>query len=359
MKALYCTADKIGTGTGGGIVTENELAALRSVADEITVLSHDELDPTKYGQPDIPFLSDYFALEQIKDKQFDLAHFNSGTFTQTVRWLKSRGTRIVYTCPYHDRQVTIEEFNRLGLEYPWPHISNNGLWNIFFGGCIAADVVVAPSKLSAKGLEAEGCHNVTVIPHGVTIPEKVEPLPDSFDVSYLGAYGPDKAIIYLIQAWDKLNQGPGPGPGWPASRLILAGRQSELLEPMLRGVAARGNFCLLGYVESPSQVYNACSVYIQPSVVESWGIEVGEAMAHGRPVIVSDGAGACEMVSDGADGFVVEKRDVEAIATKLQWFRDNRDRIPEMGKKARRKAERYSWEHIQKQYIKLWSAAGN
>lgn len=347
MKSLYCTPDTIGTETGGGVVTKNELLALKEISSEVTVIEGKDIAPAKFHQTDSPFLQDYMALQQIKDKHFDLAHFYSGCFSATIRWLKSKETKVTYTVAAHDRKVSIEEFGRLGLIYPFHHIKDNGLWSIYTEGIRLADFVIAPSTKSAEFLKSEGCKKVIVIPHGVNLPQKVKPIPERFDVSYLGAVGPDKGVLYLIQAWAMLN--------YSDSNLILAGGGTETLEPFIRQIANQAQFKVLGQVPNVSDVYNACSVYIQPSVCEGFGIEVLEAMAHGRPVIASEGAGASDLIDDSI-GSVVPLRSPEAIAEKIDYFKNNRDRIPEMGQKARKKARNYTWGKIKGHYKKVWRA---
>jgi len=346
MTNLYCTADTIGTETGGGIVTYNELLALKEISDEVRVMERKDIEPSRFRQPDSPFLYDYFALQQIKNKHFDVAHFYSWTFTQTVAWLKSHRTKVTYTIAAHDRRTTVEEFERLGLIYPFHHIKDDDLWQIYSTGYRLADVVIAPSKRSAEFLKSEGCKKVVVIPHGVNLPKQVEPIPERFDVCYLGAVGPDKGVLYLIQAWAMLN--------YPDSNLILAGGETETLEPFIRQTANQGQFKILGRVADISDVYNACSVAVFPSVTEGFGIGILEAMAHGRPVITSEGAGASDLVEDGVTGFVVPIRSPEAIAEKIDWFKKNRDKIPEMGQKARRKARNYTWGKIRGRYANVW-----
>lgn len=348
MHSLYCTADKIGTQTGGGIVTKNELEALDSVSENVFVLSQDDIAPPKFHQPESPFLWDYFALDMVKDKDFDLAHFYSGCFSQTVRNLKERGTKVTYTIAAHDRKISIEEFRRLGLEYPFYHVSDDNLWNIYTEGSKLADVVIAPSRRSAEILKAEGCSNVVVIPHGTNLPKQVKPIPETFDCAYIGAVGPDKGLFYLIQAWGMLN--------YPDSRLILGGGGTETLELFIRHIADTANFVLLGRVGNISEVYNACSIAVFPSVTEGFGIGILEAMAHGRPVIASEGAGASELIEDGVTGFVVPIRDPEAIADRIVWFKKNREKMPEMGRRARLEARKFTWKRIRERYAKLFSA---
>jgi len=347
MKSLYCTADRIGTETGGGIVTRNELEALRSISDEVMVISADDIDPAKFYQPASPFLEDYFALEQIKEKHFDLAHFYGGCFGHTIKWLKVKGTKVSYTVAAHDRKVSIEEFARLGILYPFPNISDDALFNIYTEGIRLADVVIFPSKKSAEAKSDIGCENVVVIAHGVNLPKKVKPIPRRFDVAYLGQCGPDKGLIYLIQAWGMLN--------YPEARLILAGAGTETLEPFIRQFTNKGIFVLLGRVPDVATVYNACSVYVQPSVTEGFGIEILEAMSYGRPVIASEGAGAAELVEDSI-GFTAPIRNEKALAEQIEWFKSNQDKIPEMGQNARKKARNYTWSRIRGKYAELFSS---
>ena len=350
MKSLYCTADTIGTETGGGVVTKNELLALKGISSEITVIERKDIEPAKFHQVDSPFLEDYFALEQVKDNHFDLAHFYAGCFSHTIANLKLRGTKVSYTIAAHDRRLSMEEFHRLGMEYPFYHIKDDRLWNIYTEGSRLADVVIAPSKSSAQILKSEGCKRVIVIPHGVNL-QKVKPIPERFDCAYVGAVGPDKALIYLIQAWAMLN--------YSDSRLILAGGGTETLEPLIRQVADKANFVLLGRVENVSEVYNACSVAVFPSVTEGFGIGVLEAMAHGRPVIASEGAGASELVGDG-EGFAVPIRNPGVIAERINLLKSMPlYDLTRMGQRARQKARNYTWRKIRGRYQKVFGEATN
>lgn len=346
MKALYCTADKISPETGGGSLAINELQALRSVADEVFVLSRDELDPALFKQPDSPFLYDYFALQQVKKQHFDIAHFYSWTFTQTVTWLKSQGTAVSYMVPAHDRKLSVEEFQRLGIDYPYHHISDDNLFEIYSEGYRQADVVLSQSNAGAAFLKSIGCREVKVIPGGINWPAEVKPVPDKFDVAYVGAIGPDKGLAYLITAWALLN--------YPDSRLIMAGPETELLDPVIRQLADKGNFIILGRVADVGAIYSGCSAYIQPSVTECFALEVPEAMSYARPVIATEGVGASDLIEDGVNGFIVPIRNPEAIAEKIDFFYKNRDKIGEFGEKARSKVRNYTWDKIRAMYAEVF-----
>jgi len=91
------------------------------------------------------------------------------------------------------------------------------------------------------------------------------------------------------------------------------------------------------------------------SVNEGFGITALEAMAHGRPVIVAEGAGSHDVVRNGVDGFIVPVRDPDAIAEKIDWFKDNPDKLREMGKEAQKTARKYSWDKIEQHYQEVYA----
>ena len=97
-----------------------------------------------------------------------------------------------------------------------------------------------------------------------------------------------------------------------------------------------------------------CVPFLAHNCSEGFGIETIEAMAHGRPVIVSAGAGSADAVTDGVDGFVVPAGDYQSILDKLNYFVSNPDKIAEMGKAAREKAKTLSWDKIESKYVEFY-----
>ena len=107
-----------------------------------------------------------------------------------------------------------------------------------------------------------------------------------------------------------------------------------------------------GWVKSTEDFYNSCSVYVQPSATEGFGIEVLEAMSSGRPVVVSDGAGASDCI-EGC-GFVFEKKNAKQLAQMIDTLKNNQNLCEEFGKNAETKAKNYTWDKVKEQYIQLW-----
>ncbi len=79
------------------------------------------------------------------------------------------------------------------------------------------------------------------------------------------------------------------------------------------------NIIFTGDLDDLIPEYTSASVYFQPSILESQGMAVLEAMCLGLPCIVSDQGGLKESVTDGENGFIFSLRDpVDKIAELLE-----------------------------------------
>jgi glycosyltransferase involved in cell wall biosynthesis len=197
---------------------------------------------------------------------------------------------------------------------------------------VEADVVVVHSKAGGEHLKRKcGISDYVVIPHGCEIPNLIHRrIPEEVVVGHLGVNGADKGQVYLIEAL-QVHLGC-------KVKSVIAGNGTQIWGGM-------------GYVPNPNVVYDSCSVYVQPSVTEGFGIPV---LAHARAVIVTDGVGASDLVDDGVNGFIVPIRDSKAIADKIQYFIDHPSAISMMGEMARETAKKYTWGIIRKKYQELW-----
>ncbi|MCD8535866.1 MAG: glycosyltransferase [Verrucomicrobia bacterium] len=93
-----------------------------------------------------------------------------------------------------------------------------------------------------------------------------------------------------------------------------------------------------------SKVYGQMSVFVHPSLADGFGYVVFEAMACGRPVIVTENTGAADIVQDGINGFIVPIRDSQAILEKLHLLRNSPELRQKMGEAARISAQNLTFE---------------
>lgn len=352
IMSIYCTPDNIGTETGSGSVTQFESEALSQLGF-VYPLSGKTLNPETYKLQKEPFAFDYIAdslIASLPLKMYKLAHFYSGSFSKCIQRLKNSGLKVVYSVDAHDTKISQEEFKICEWEYNFPHIIYPNLWKSYIEGYLNADVVICSSTSGEKIMRNLGCKNTVVIPHGIDPKRFSDASPleanTEFNVGYLGQPGPDKGIRYLTTAWKNL--------GLQDSRLRIAGRGTQVLfDSILRKEGAE-RIDLYGEIPEVKPFYEGLSVVITPSVTEGFNLEVLEAMACGRPVIVTEGTGAKDVVTDGLDGFIVPIRDPGAIANRISYLKENRELLLEMGKAAKRKSEKYSWDNIRPKLHQVW-----
>ena len=159
-----------------------------------------------------------------------------------------------------------------------------------------------------------------------------------------------KGLNYLIMAMKKVVEEVD-------AELYLLGKGEEELH--LKKLAERLNISKhVNFVtksipnkEMP-HVYSSCDVYVQPSIIEPFGIAVLEAMACQKPVIGTNVGGMLDTISHGKTGFRAKPTSSEEIARYIIKLSDGKLRR-KMGRNARRKAEKFDWIEIGKKYIKL------
>ena len=105
--------------------------------------------------------------------------------------------------------------------------------------------------------------------------------------------------------------------------------------------------------------YAAADAYVSPSLEDSFGLPILEAMACGLPVIASSRAGASEIIRHGENGMVLQDpSDAQELAALLRELRRQPDTCQRLGAHARATAELYTWErHAQETWQLLKSAA--
>ncbi len=96
----------------------------------------------------------------------------------------------------------------------------------------------------------------------------------------------------------------------------------------------------LGYKNDVRDVMRRADCIVLPSYHEGMSRVLMEALAMGKPVIVSDVAGCRETVDDGVNGFLCEARDAVSLVMAIEKFMAlSEDERVEMGRHSRTKAE--------------------
>ncbi len=132
---------------------------------------------------------------------------------------------------------------------------------------------------------------------------------------------------------------------FPTLRVYIVGDASdgdqryfqECLE-IARTSAYPNNFEFTGRVFDVGTLYRKCTIVVHASTwPEPFGMVLIEAMAEGRPVVASIHGAASEIVQDGVDGFIVDPKTPEAMATRILELLHNPGMIQTMGEHGRGK----------------------
>lgn len=102
------------------------------------------------------------------------------------------------------------------------------------------------------------------------------------------------------------------------------------------------NFEFLDYVEESKlrELYSKCSIFVAPSIYESFGIIFLEAMRESKPIIGTNVGGIPEIIDDGENGFLIEPNDFKSLSKKLEFLLDNPKEITRLGNNGRKKLEK-------------------
>jgi glycosyltransferase involved in cell wall biosynthesis len=142
------------------------------------------------------------------------------------------------------------------------------------------------------------------------------------------------------------------------ARLLLAGDgpDREALRQYAERLGVTESVVMTGNVSDVRPVLEAMDVFVLPSLyVETFSNAALEAMAMCTPVILSDIAGATEMVRDGVDGYVIAPDRINSVLPSLlaQLAADERLRTA-IGARARKRVEEsFSFQAMVDRYADL------
>lgn len=149
---------------------------------------------------------------------------------------------------------------------------------------------------------------------------------------------PFKNLSTLIQAYAAyVRRVPRP---WP---LLLIGDGPERLN-LEKQIRTNGlddvTLCGFRQIEDLPAYYGRAGAFVHPTLKDTWGLVVNEAMAAGLPVLVSDKAGCTpDLVVEGETGFSFAPLDVDQLTAHLERMADPAfDRV-RMGQRAQQHIE--------------------
>jgi glycogen synthase len=226
-------------------------------------------------------------------------------------------------------------------------------------GTEEADLVTACSAKTLADLEAFVGHSLPkaqVIHNGADVGGFADASPLRIEYPYVLSIGrivPQKGFDTLLRAWAMISD--------PNTRLIIAGDGPELenLEELARDLNIRESMEFFGPAdrETVPRLFAGATAVVVPSLAdEGLPLVSIEAMASGRPLVVTRSGGIAEVVTDGENGLIVERGDQQGIARALQRILDNGELAASLGRAAQQRAWAFDWNTLADRYLDGFSA---
>jgi colanic acid/amylovoran biosynthesis glycosyltransferase len=271
----------------------------------------------------------------FKDR-FDIVHCHFGPNGHFGIFLKKAGIGIPVVTAFHGydmSQVVVSEgrdvykslFEKGDLFLPVSEYWKRKLIEL---GCDESKIIVCHMGIDLRRFE--------YVPHARCAGEPVQLLSVGRLVEKKGHEYLIRALAKAVSSGRDINltvAGDGPLKG----KLVSLAGELNLSE--------RVSF--LGAIDQDAvaELFRTAHIFVLPSVTAANGDQEGipvsimEAQAMGMPVLSTLHSGIPELVADGRSGYLVNERDVEALADRLGYLVDHPDIWPELGAAGRKIVE--------------------
>lgn len=174
-------------------------------------------------------------------------------------------------------------------------------------------------------------------------------------VIFCGRLMRSKGVLELAAVWGEL------GPRFPAAHLVIVGSGRGLmhdcedeLKTFIEEQRLSATVTLTGFVGNVEGYLQAADIFVFPTTDEAFGIALIEAMACGLAAVASRLGGIQDIVSDGANGLLMEPGDPVMLKAGLVRLLDDealRDRLGAAAIQTVR--ERYTTDAVVGRYAEL------
>jgi glycosyltransferase involved in cell wall biosynthesis len=209
---------------------------------------------------------------------------------------------------------------------------------------------LAPTQALCQSLTTMGFKNVTIFSRGVDIQlfsptRRSDQLRQQWGcdqttvaVLYVGRIAAEKNIALALQAFEQIKRQQ------PNSRLIFIGDGPERAQNQARYPEHIFMGARVG-VELATG-YASADLFLFPSLTETFGNVVLEAMASGLPVLAFQQAAAADLIQCHQNGMTVPAGDQAAYCTVAQQMSIERESLRDWGKAARLTALQHDWDSV-------------
>ncbi len=226
------------------------------------------------------------------------------------------------------------------------------------------DLMITPSNSAKYDITHKFSipeEKIRFIYHGVS--DNFKPLKDEADIRRVlekykiarpfilnvGGYNPIKNIIRLIKAFHKLKMKQK-----TKEKLVIAAMQGEGVRKIINGLGLQDEVILTGFIENNElpQIYNAAEMLVFPSLHETFGMPILEALACGCPVITSNVSSMPEVAGDAA--VFVNPYNIDEMGRAIHQVLTDEGFKEGIRKKGLERAKKFSWKKCAEEHLKVY-----
>ena len=165
---------------------------------------------------------------------------------------------------------------------------------------------------------------------------------------YVGRFSKQKDVGCLLRIWHLVHQRH---PDWCLHIYGGYGEEQDLLFSEIKQLGA--NIQVHEATSDLLEKYKQSSILLLTSRYEPFGLVLPEAMSCGLPVVAFDCPyGPADIITDGIDGFLISKRNLEEFADRVCQLIDHLDLRVKIGKSGIESSKKYAESCI----MPLWRA---
>lgn len=178
---------------------------------------------------------------------------------------------------------------------------------------------------------------------------------DDFVVLYAGKFETIKNVELLLDATKSLNT---QNNGEKINLLLVGNGPKDRILSEKAETDKNIKFLPFQNQSVMPLVYRLGDVFCLPSLSETWGLAVNEAMACSRAVVVSDRVGcARDLITPGKNGYIFRQGSLEQLVEILKSMLTAKGRLKDMGLESKRIIDKWSYkikcESLENQLISL------
>ncbi len=292
----------------------------------------------------IPFSLEFAPI--MRDLDLDLIHVHSPFVLGQVGAVQARRLNIPLIFTYHTLYEQYVHYVPIS-----PNLTRELVVRLSRHFCNRCDLVITPTRQVKELLDNYGVlAPIEVIPTGIDLDRfsQGDPAwlrrelhldPAEKILLFVGRLTKEKNVDFLIRAFAQTQK------DHPQTRLVLVagGPEAENLKDLVQTLGLNERVIFMGPQTGPALVncYHGADCFVFPSVTETQGLVILEAMAAGRPVIAVDAFGVADMISSGQDGLLTGSSLAE-FAAGISWLLENEMQWGALAKAARAKAGQLS-----------------